>query len=60
MNNGMMEVVVDGKAERRQVDHVRMDDGFGARRTMPMPQPVTMDNEMVFQTVGGQTIIIRP
>lgn len=61
MLGNTMQVKVNGKVERREIDYVFQQRDLLGRPTayIPMPYPVHADNEFVVQTVDGQTTIIK-
>lgn len=56
-----MGVIVDGKVERRRVDCVTHESpGLGLHSGPRIVEhPLHEENEMVCQTISGETIIIR-
>lgn len=61
MNNSTMEVMANGNKERREIAYrlTECDMIGGDASRMPRPYPVHMDNEMVVQTVSGETFVIK-
>lgn len=54
-----MEVIVDGKVERRPVACVRVPCGAWGGPHPPMPEPVLRDDEFAVTTICGQVHILR-
>lgn len=64
MSPDTMEVIVNGRIERREIEYrpvaVVLNYGLGSERQVyDLPRPVHGDDELVIQTVDGKTHIIR-
>jgi hypothetical protein len=63
MQDGKMDVIVDGRVERRKIDHVRYSrNEFTTREQVPnigVPGPAHADNEIVVHLISGETYIVK-
>lgn len=60
VREGTMEVVVNGREERREVDHFKVCGGADSTTVLNTPCPAADSHETVVRSVSGKTLILKP